>query len=113
LLLELGIAIDVGARGTLPAPAQAGEALAQIQEERLPLLLAVVADVDAGRRLLRHDRVQRVAAGGDGLGRVDRLAARARYEQAREALRARQAAGMRGEDALGAAPHYLSRPVFT
>src|SRR5262249_3471377 len=39
----------------LPAPAKTGEPFLEIKEERIVLLLAVVADVHAGFRLARHD----------------------------------------------------------
>ena len=104
-LLEFGVAVDVGARGPLPAAAEAGQPFAQIEEERLAPLLAVVADIDAGLGLLRHDRLHGLAASRREVTRVDRLAARAPDEQVGEGFRPRQAAGVGGEDAFGAAPH--------
>src|SRR5262249_61316022 len=42
------IVLDVGSGPALPAAADAAQAMAQIEEETLALLLAVVADVDPG-----------------------------------------------------------------
>src|SRR4029077_9727686 len=55
LLLEEGIALDIAARPALPRPAEPGHAVTDIKEERLALLLAVVADIDAGSELLVDD----------------------------------------------------------
>ena len=74
-LLEDRVARDVAARPALPAAAKAAHAVLDVEEEAFALLLAVVADVDAGLDLLRHDLAQRVAAGGVECGGVDRLAA--------------------------------------
>src|SRR5262249_49726577 len=82
--------------------------LLEIEKEGVALLLAVVADVDAGFNLQRHDRAQRLAAGGgNGIG-VDAFAAGAADEQLGQRLRARQAAGMRRQDSLGAAPYRIT-----
>ncbi len=51
--LEFGIAVDVGARRALPAPAETGEPALEIEEEGIALLLAVVADVDPDLALFR------------------------------------------------------------
>ena len=51
--------------------------MADVEEECLALLLAVVADVDAGGDLLRHDIAHRRLADAVQFRRIDRLAARA------------------------------------
>ena len=71
--LNVGIALHVGARRPRPGAAEAAHAGAHIKEERLALLLAVVADVDAGVALSAHDRFQCGAAGFGEL-RIDRFA---------------------------------------
>ena len=73
------------------------------KEERLALLLAVVADVDAGLALLRHHPAQRGAAGVFDLRRIDRRAAGALGIEMRQRRRTRQAAGVGGQDAILAA----------
>ena len=62
-LHEDRIALDVGALLPLPRAAEPGQPVADVEDERVALLLAVVADVDAGLDLLRHDGVQRGLAG--------------------------------------------------
>ena len=64
LLHEDRIALDVGALAPLPRAAEPGEAIADIEDEGVTLLLAVIADIDAAFGLLRHDGVHRGAAGG-------------------------------------------------
>ena len=72
--LERRIVFDVAARRAGPTAAETAHAGADIQEERFPLLFAVVADVDAGVLLAAHDTVQRGAPGLREF-RIDRLAA--------------------------------------
>jgi len=55
LLFQQRIALDIAARPALPAAAEAAHAVADVEEERLALLLAIVADVDAGLDLLVDD----------------------------------------------------------
>ena len=56
---EARIFSEVGHRTAVPAAAEAAHAMADVKEERLALLLAVVADVDAGGDLLAHDVARR------------------------------------------------------
>jgi len=74
-LLEHGLAFDIGACRTLPGAADPAQPLAHIQMKRIPPLLAVIADVDSGGKLLA-DHVAH-AGGGERteLTRVHRLAA--------------------------------------
>src|SRR5205807_9608682 len=96
-------------RPALPAAAKAAHAVADIEEERLALLLAVVADVDAGLDLLVDDPAQGFLAEPVKLGRVDLAAARPPDIEPGQLGRARQAAGMGRQDAL-VAPSHRSSP---
>jgi hypothetical protein len=77
--------------------------MAQVEHERLALLLAVVDDVDAGSDLPGDHGANRLAAGRSHRALVDRLAAQAPGVKARQLDRMRQAAGVGGQDALLAA----------
>src|SRR5262249_33483761 len=104
-LLELGIAFDIRARRPLPAPAKTGEPFLEIKEERIVLLLAVVADVHASFRLARHDCPHRCKAGRRNRLRLDAFAAGAADEKAGQIFGPRQATGMRRQNPLRTAPH--------
>src|SRR5439155_7584125 len=58
-LLEYRVAHGVGAGPALPRAAKAAHPVADMKEEALALLLAVVADIGAGFGLLAHDPAQR------------------------------------------------------
>src|SRR5262249_484766 len=73
--------------------------------ERIALLLAVVADVDAGIALLAYGHPHRFASDAINFGRIDRVAPRARGVEPGQVARARQAAGMRRQYPRGAALH--------
>src|SRR5205823_8145697 len=77
LLLQERIALDIAAGPALPAAAEPAHAVADIEEEGLALLLAIVADIDAGRGLLVDDLAKRLLAEPIELGRIDLAAARA------------------------------------
>ena len=68
---------EVGDRAAGPGAAEAGHAVTDVEEECLALLLAVVADIDAGGDLLAHDVAGRGFALGVDRGFVHRLAGRA------------------------------------
>ena len=51
---ECRVVRDIGEDLAGPAAAEAAHAVADVEEERLALLLAVVADIDAGGDLLCH-----------------------------------------------------------
>src|SRR5262245_47878461 len=104
-LLELGIALDVGARRPLPAAAEAGEAALEVEEERVALLLAVIADVDPGGALLLDHAMDGRAPGALDRSGIDRLSGRTLGIEPRELRRSRQAAGVSGEDAVHTALH--------
>ena len=107
LLLEDRVALDIAARPALPAAAEPAHAVADIEEERLALLLAVVADIDAGLDLLVDDPAQRRLAEPVEFGRIDRFAAGPPHIEPGQLRRARQAAGMGRQDAVVAALHFL------
>ena len=72
---ERRVVRDVGEHLAGPAAAEPAHAVADVEEERLALLFAVVADIDAGGDLLRHDIAHRGLADGVDRRRIDRLAA--------------------------------------
>src|SRR6266849_5138964 len=109
--LEFGVAIDVGAGRPLPAAAQSGQPIFQIEKERIALLLAIIADVDAGLALFVHDPTYGSAAGASDLGLVRGRARGAQGVKARQFPRPRQAAGMGGENSRCAALHSFSRAL--
>src|SRR4029077_19400738 len=109
LRLEERIALGVAARPAPPAPADPAHAVAEIEKEGFALLLAIVADVDAGLDLLVDDSTERRLAEPVELGPVDRAAAGALDIEMGQFGRARQAAGMRRQDALIAPLHDLLR----
>ena len=108
--LEDGIAVHVAARRASPGPAEAGHAAADVEEEGLALLLAVVADVDAGVALFADGVLHRGMGGGFEFG-VHGLARRLADVEFHERGRARQAAGVGGEDSRFAAAHLAFPPV--
>ncbi len=101
------VAFDVRARQARPGATEAAHAGADVEEERLALLFAVVADVDAGFALLAHDMVQRGSA-GCGEFRVHRFAAVLAHVKLYQRLRARQAARVGGQDTGLAGLHGVS-----
>src|SRR6185295_2655480 len=110
-LLEDRIALDIGALAALPRAAEPAQAIADVEQKRVALLLAIVADVDTGLDLLRHDGIHCRVAGGGEFGKVDRLAARAARIEPGQRERARQAAGMRRQYPLVATAHSVPVPV--
>src|SRR6266513_518308 len=105
LLLQERIALDIAAGPALPAAAEPAHAVADIEEEGLALMLAIVADIDAGFDLLVDDPAQRLLAEPVELGRIDLAAARAPDIETRQLGRPRQAAGMGRQDSVFAPPH--------
>src|SRR5262249_40705890 len=109
----------------------------EIEEERIVLLFAVVADVHASFRLARHDCPHRRKTGRRNRARIDAFAAGAADEKVSQIFGPRQATGMRRQNPLRTAPHkwpcvvemagdansprpsgpdkvgYFRRPVFT
>ena len=102
---ELRIAVDVGAGRPLPAAAEPGQPAPEIEKKGIALLLAVVADVDAGLALPVDALPHGIAAGAHDLGLIHRRAGSAQRIKARQLSRPRQAAGVSGENSRGAALH--------
>src|SRR5438045_5997342 len=110
LLLQERVPLDIAAGPALPAAAEAAHAVADIEEEGLALLLAIVADVDAGLDLLVDDLAQGLLAEPLDFGRIDLAAARPPDIESGQLRRTRQTDGVGRQDALDAPPHraYLS-----
>ena len=85
LLHEDRITLDVGALAPLPRAAEPRQPVANVKEERVALLLAVVADVDAGFDLLCDDRLHGGASRRLQRRSIDRLAARTAARRAASA----------------------------
>ena len=79
--------------------------MSDVEEEPLPLLLAVITDVDPGLGLLAQDRAQRRLTQSFELGWVDRFSSRSAHIEPGQLRRAWQAAGMGRQDAVFAAAH--------
>src|SRR5258708_3658759 len=96
--LEFRVAIDVGAGRPLPAAAQPGQPISQIEKERIALLLTVIADVDAGLALLVDDPPHAIAPGASDLALLRARAPPTLAFKARQFPRPRQAAGVGGKN---------------
>jgi hypothetical protein len=86
-----------------PCAAEAAHAVADIQEKRLTLLLAVVAYVETGRDLLAHRVQGRVPSHALQRGCIHVFACCPAHVQRGERGRSREAAGMGCQDAVLAA----------
>src|SRR5262249_9011397 len=93
------------------AAAEAAHAVADIEKERFALLLAIVADVDAGFDLFVDDLAQRLLAETVELGRIDLATPRPPHIEARQLRRPRQAARVRRQDPLVTPVHNNKLPV--
>ncbi len=99
---EVGeVLVDEGVAGA----AEAGEPILDIGGVARLRHFAVVDDIDAGRSLLAHHLGDRRADARRERGGLDRHALLLGVHHADEIVRPRQAAGMGGEEALGAALH--------
>src|SRR5580704_18168553 len=105
LFFQQRVALDIAARPALPAAAEAAHPVADVEEEGLALLLAVVADVDAGLDLLVDDLAQGLLAEPVEFGRVDLAATSPPDIEPGQFRWARQAAGMGRQDPVLAPPH--------
>ncbi len=105
---EHRVAQRIGAGAALPRSAKPAHAVADVQKEAFALLLAIVGDIDAGCGLLGDDAAQGLVAEPVDLRRIDRFAARSANIELGQLGRARQAAGMSGQDAVFAAAHRRS-----
>ena len=101
----------VAHRRTLALAAEAAHAVADVGEEALARLLAVVADVDAALELAGDAAPGRLPHGRCDSGRLDRLAAAHPQLQLHQGCRPRQATGVRGQDPRFAALHCASSLV--
>jgi len=72
------------------------------------LLFAVVPNVDACLRLLRHNGAHRVKSGGSNFFGINTFTERAANEQASQALWSRQASGVCGQYSVGTTTHHDS-----
>ncbi len=86
----------------MDSPAEAGHALRHVGLEPDPLLLAVIADIDAGFFLLGDDVADGLFHLGVELRLVVAFAGLAAHQKLAQSLAARQAADMGGEDAVAA-----------
>src|ERR1051325_865048 len=105
LFFEERVTLDIAARPALPAAAEPAHAVADIEEEGLALLLAIVADIDAGLSLLVDDLPRRLLAEPVELGRIDLTAARPLDIETRQLRWPRQAAGVGRQDSVLAPAH--------
>ena len=105
---ELGKLLELAAAPALGYAAEAGHARGHVGLEADPLLLAVVADVDAGRLLLVHHVAHGPVHLGLEHGLVVGLAGLALDQQVGQHVVARQAADMRGQDSIAAMDHERS-----
>src|SRR4051812_24645896 len=96
---------EILADATLRLATVTGHARRHVGLERDALLLAVIADVDAGVLLLVHDLGDRPVELVRHSLRIDRLSRLALDQQLGDRLVARQAADMRGQDAVAAHQH--------
>ncbi len=99
------VALLGGARVGLDA----GDAMADVGGVGRLAHLAVADDVDAGRDLLRDDIVDGLCGLGLEHRGVDTLALLLGDDEIDQRLRPRQAAGVRGENAIGAGFHFFPR----
>src|SRR5215472_15993579 len=79
--------------------------MADVQKKPLTLLLAIVAEIDTRLGLHADDPAQRLASEPVEFGRVGRFPSRPAHIEAGQLRRARQAAGMRGKNAVFPAAH--------
>jgi hypothetical protein len=105
--LVVGITFDIGAWHARPGAAKSAHARTDIKKERLALLFAVVADIDARLVLLAHDVVQRRTPGLGKL-RIDQFAAALRDIELHQFRWPRQAPRVRGQNAAVANMHGVS-----
>ena len=109
LLLELGVGLDVGERSPAALPADAAQAVAQVKNEGLALLLAVGDDVDAGLALLADHPSDGLPSRSGQHAFIDRLAVRPAHVEAGQLGRPRQAARVGRQDSRAALCH--ARPT--
>src|ERR1043165_3290281 len=102
---QIGMLDEILADPALRLAAITRHARRHVGLERDALLLAITADVDACIPLSLHDLVDRTVESVRHLLRIDRLARFALDQELGDRLVARQAADMRGQDAVAAGKH--------
>ena len=105
ILHQLGELLELAAAAALRFAGKARHALRHVGLKADPLLLAVVADVDAGFFLLGDHMADRLVHFGVELRRVVAFAGFAPDQKLAQRFAARQAADMGGEDAVAADNH--------
>ena len=105
VLHELGELLELATATALGDAAEARHARRHVGLEADPLLLAVVADVDAGRLLLVHHVAHGLVHLGLEHGFVVGLAGLTFDQQLGQHVVARQAADVRGQDSIAAMNH--------
>ena len=98
---------DVAREPPLAGAVEAPHATRRVRRKADARLLAVVADVDPALQLARDHVAHRRLSLARERRRIDRLATVLAHEQIAQRGRARQAAGMRGQDSRLAALHLL------
>src|SRR5262245_22114738 len=107
-LHENRIAFHIRALTALPRAAETAQAVPNVEHERVALLLAIVADIDAGLDLLGNTLIKRRLSFRLKDGGIDRLAARAASVKSRELSRPRKAASVSGQNPVLAVQHFRS-----
>ena len=105
ILHQLGKFLEFAPAPAFGFAAEAGHALRHVSLEADALLLAIVADVDAGLLLLSYDVAHRRLHLRFELPFVKAFARLTAYQQLAQRFVARQAADMGGEDAVAACNH--------
>ena len=105
ILHQLGEFLEFLRAPALGFAAEAGHALRHVGLETDPLLLAVIADIDAGFFLFGNDVADGLFHLGVELRLVVAFAGFAAHQKLAQSLAARQAADMGGEDAVAARYH--------
>jgi len=105
ILRQLGKFLELAPAPALGFAAEAGHALRHVRLEADALLLAIVADVDAGLLLLARDVAHRRLHLRFELPFVKAFARLTAYQQLAQRFVARQAADVGGEDAVAACNH--------
>ena len=105
LLDQVGKFLEFAPAPPLRYAAETAHALRHVSLEADTLLLAVIADVDAGGSLLLHHMAHRLVHFGGHFGGVEFFARLLAYQQIGQFLVARQAADVGGQNAVPAEDH--------
>ena len=110
---QIGVLDEILADAALALAAVAGHARRHVGLERDALLLAIVTDVDAGILLPLHHLGDRAVEFVRHFLRIDLPVCLALDQKLGDRLVARQAADMRGQDAVAAGEHFMNSPRRT